>query len=272
MRGAKNSFYKRWHSLTISPTKVRQIWKRPYWVEAGKFHDISCGTCPRFDAAKTACSIVYGSPSRKCAAAAIEANLNNVAKKSTLEIGFGTWALARNLIRRAGGTWTGVDPGQPKESGSSIGKGGYGHAADIPFPDSTFDLVFGIQTFEHWGQRVKAFMRPSRYEDCMQEILRVLKPGGSIYLDAPMHFHGNEMFVMGDVDKLRELFDDSKWDDVEVERWRHKYEPLERFLPSQPELDLWPEEVTSYPKEQIAEIQKNGSAWMATFKARKRNG
>lgn len=272
MRGAKNSFYKRWHSLTISPTKVRQIWKHPYWVEAGKFHDISCGTCPRFDAAKTACSIVYGSPSRKCAAAAIEANLNNVAKKSTLEIGFGTWALARNLIRRAGGTWTGVDPGQPKESGSSIGKGGYGHAADIPFPDSTFDLVFGIQTFEHWGQRVKAFMRPSRYEDCMQEILRVLKPGGSIYLDAPMHFHGNEMFVMGDVDKLRELFDDSKWDDVEVERWRHKYAPLERFLPSQPELDLWPEEVTSYPKEQIAEIQKNGSAWMATFKARKRNG
>ena len=271
MRGPKNSLYKRWHSLTISPAKVRQIWKEPYWVDAGNYRDISCATCPRFDDTKSECSIVYGSPSRKCTAAGIEANLNDVANKNTLEIGFGTWPLARNLIRRGGGTWTGIDPGQPKDSRSRIGKGGYGHVADIPFPDSTFDMIFGIQTFEHWGQRVKAYMPPSKYEDCMGEILRVLKPGGNLYLDAPMHLHGNEMFIMGDVEKLRTLFDDSKWEDVVVERWRRKYEPLERFLPPQSELDLWPEEVTSYPHEKITEIQKSGSAWMVTFKARKRS-
>jgi len=131
-------------------------------------------------------------------------------------------------------------------------------------------LIYGIQTFEHWGQRVRAFMPPSKYEDCMKEVLRVLKPGGRVYLDAPMHFHGNEMFIMGDLQKIRSLFDDAKWDNVVMERWRLNYDPLERFLPPQHELDIWPEEVSSYPNQMVKQLQDEGSAWMATFKACKR--
>lgn len=270
MRGARNTFHKRLHSLTISPRKVRELWQPPFWIEKDGFRDIPCRQCRKFDELNQACSVVYGSPSRKCAAAAIEANLNDVNGESVLEIGGGSWALARNLIRRSGGTWTGIDPGQPQGKKARIGHSGYGHAADIPFADETFDLVYGIQTFEHWGQRIGNLLPPSRYEDCLAEILRVLKPGGRVYLDAPMHFHGNEMFIMGDVAKLRSLFGDNDWADVTMQRWRLDYAPLERFLPAQFELDLWPQEVVGYPQEQVQATLENASSWMLAFNARKK--
>ncbi|HLF31253.1 MAG TPA: class I SAM-dependent methyltransferase [Xanthomonadales bacterium] len=270
MRGPGNSMRKYWHALTIDPGRVRQQWQPPYWQEAGPFRDIPCRSCRKFDPARQACSVPYGTPSRKCAVAAIEANLHATAGQTVLEIGFGRWALARNLVRRGGGTWTGIDPRQPAGKRARIGHGGYGHAAAIPFPDGSFDLVYGIQTFEHWGQKAGTVMRPSRYADCMQEILRVLKPGGRVYLDAPMHYHGNEMFIMGDVDSLRRLFDDGQWEELVMERWRRDYQPLERFMPGAKVLAEWPIEISNYPESEITALLQSASAWLLTFSARKR--
>ncbi len=46
---------------------------------------------------------------------------------------------------------------------------------DIPFPDAEFDVVYLMQVFEH-------LRRPRRF---MQELGRVLKPGGVLYLALP---------------------------------------------------------------------------------------
>lgn len=270
MSGAADSIRKFWHAWSIQPSRVRKLWQPPWWQESGEFRDIPCRACRKFDAGRQACAVPYGSPSRKCAVAAIEANLNDTAGQSALEIGYGRWALARNLVRRGGGTWTGIDPRQPKDRQARVGQGGYGHAAAIPFPDSSFDLVYGIQTFEHWGQKAGAVMEPSSYARCLAEILRVLKPGGRLYLDAPMHYHGHEMFIMGDVNRLRRLFDDAQWQDVVMERWRRDYEPLQRFMPGAKVLAEWPIEISSYPESEARQLMQTGSAWLLTFKARKR--
>ncbi len=104
----------------------------------------------------------------------------------------------------------------------------------------------------------------------MDEILRVLKPGGEVYLDAPIHYHGHEMFIVGDVDRLRKLFDDNRWEGVVMQRWRKEHHPLDRFLPSAKVQQEWPIENVSYPAETLRKIHEEASAWLLTFRARKR--
>ena len=129
--------------------------------------------------------------------------------------------------------------------------------------------MYGIQTFEHWGQRVSP-RPPSDYRQCLREVWRVLKPGARLYLDAPLHYHGNEMFIMGDVPRLRALFDDALWEGVIMERWRRDHEPLEPFLPPPRVQDEWPIEIVSYPQDAVRKTLDGASAWLLTFKARKR--
>ncbi len=270
MHGLKGSILKRWHSLTVSPARLRRFWAPPYWQDAGGFRDIACAHCRKFNPASTQCSIRFGTPLRKCVVAAIEAHLNDLRGEEVLEIGFGSYALARNLVRRSGGRWTGIDPGQPVSAVARLGHGGYGHAAEIPFRDQQFDRVFAIQSLEHWGQKAAPRREPSDYIDCMNELLRVLKPGGRVYLDAPVHFHGHEMFIMGDTQRIRALFDPRKWDELVLERWRYHYQPLEPYPPSQKVLAEWDIEISSYPDEQVAAARDSSSVWLLTCSARKK--
>jgi len=262
MRNLKNSIGKRLYSILVSPKKAQQEWCGEYWQTIDDVRDISCSYCRKFDKEKQQCRIPFGSPIRKCVISSVEAHLNNAKNKSVLEIGFGRFSLGKTLVKRSGGIWTGVEPHQSKDKPSKIGKGGYGHAADIPFPDKTFDMVFGVQTFEHWGQKVEgAAMRPSEYRDCIEEIWRVLKPGGTVYLDAPIHFHGHEMFIMGDLQKIRGLFTSDRWKDLNLERWRYHYEPLQRYVPYEKLFAEWHEEIDSYTEEEIERIKKE-PIWM----------
>jgi len=267
MHGPREPILKRWHALTTTPARARRIWRHPYWREKNGFRDISCANCPRFDARRVACGIVFGTPLRKCAAAAIEAHLSDCGGMQVLEIGYGRWMLARNLIRRSGGKWSGIDPCQPPEKNAGLGRGGHGQAVDIPFPDDTFDMVIGIQTFEHWGQRYGG-RKPSEYMECMAEIQRVLKPGGRLYLDSPMHFHGHEMFIMGDVARIHDVLEKAGWEEIIVERWRREHAPLEKYPPSAKVQREWPVEISSYSEQAIEKMQEDASVWLLTFKAR----
>ena len=136
---------------------------------------------------------------RKCVVASLEAHLHGTKGLMTLELGYGK-ALAREERRGvSGGSWTGLEPNAPRAQAAAIGRGGYGHAGSIPFPNETFDVVFGIQSIEHWEERQASLPENLTYAGCLAEVWRVLKPGGSIYFDAPIHLHGHEMFVLGDL-------------------------------------------------------------------------
>ncbi|MEE4659688.1 MAG: hypothetical protein V2J89_04415, partial [Halieaceae bacterium] len=155
MHSKKGSILKRWHSLTASPVRFREKWAGEYRkLESPGLYHVRCRECRSYDPVKQVCSIGFGTPLRKCVVSSIEAHFNDCNGKQVLEIGFGRFMLARNLIRRSGGTWTGIEPKVDKSIPSRIGKGCYGTASDIPFADDTFDMAFGIQSIEHWGQKV----------------------------------------------------------------------------------------------------------------------
>lgn len=269
MRHLRDSILKRWHTLSISPSRCKQKWQSPYWLESGGLQHIACRNCPEFDEANTSCSIRFGTPLRKCVVASIEAHFFDCAGQECLELGFGRFKLARNLILRSGGHWTGIDPAQPATKKAELHQEGRGSAAAIPFPDETFDLVFGIQSFEHWGQKFTKGRQPADYADCLAEIFRVLKPGGKIYLDAPVHFHGHEMFIMGDLPRIRQQFKPDQWQDVVMQCWRQEYAPLAKYPPNPTVLKEWPIEISSYPQEQVQHAENSGSVWLLTISAKK---
>ncbi len=269
MHSLANSLRKRLYSVLASPCKAQKQWGRPYWQECAGFRDISCLSCPKFDERREECSVPFGTPIRKCVVASIEAHLHDAKGISALELGFGRFSLGKKLIERSGGIWTGVEPHQPKEKRPQIGQGCYGHTASIPFADQTFDLVFGIQTFEHWGQKCAGAAREaSSYKKCLDEVLRVLKPGGSIYFDAPIHLHGHEMFIMGDIPRILSYFPVQSWCNLKQERWRYHYHPLERFVPCASHFVEWREEISSYSKEEVEKITTE-PIWLFSISAEK---
>lgn len=251
MHSPYNSLHRRWHSLTASPKKMRRLWGDAYWQEdKSGVRNVSCLHCPRFGIVKKACTIKFGTPLRKCVVGSIEAHLNNCRNKNVLEIGYGRFTLAKNLIKRSGGVWAGIDPLQPKSKIPTLGCGGYGSATEIPFADQTFDIVCGVQTIAHWGQKATG-RELSDYNECTTEIFRVLKPGGKLYFDVPMHFHGHEMFIMADLERIKKIFPPAQWKNLTFEKWRYDYEPLERYAPFPKLFSEWAVEISNYSTDQM---------------------
>lgn len=269
VHGLTNSIAKRVYSLRLDSARSAREWQGEYWEEEDGVRVIRCRNCRKFDSARERCSVPFGSPVRKCVTAAAEANLNSLAGKSLLEIGFGKHSIPRRLVTSAGGTWTGIEPMLAKSHEAAIGGGGYGHVGSIPFADETFDVVTGIQSFEHWDEPLPDPELETGHESGLREVHRVLKPGGSIYFDAPIHLHGHEMFIAGDVPRIRGLFDTGLWSGVTFEKWREDYEPLERYPTPQPDLDTWPEVVSSYPQQLLDDIYYARSVWLLTVTASK---
>ena len=51
--------------------------------------------------------------------------------------------------------------------------------------------------------------------------------------------HGNEMFIMGDIERIKNHFPDDQWCNLVLERWRYDYQPLERYVPFENLFDDW---------------------------------
>jgi ubiquinone/menaquinone biosynthesis C-methylase UbiE len=60
------------------------------------------------------------------------------------------------------------------------------NAADLPFPDASFDVAVSLSTIEHIGLDWYAPINAeSTDHGAMAELLRVLKPGGRLLLTVP---------------------------------------------------------------------------------------
>jgi hypothetical protein len=130
--------------------------------------------------------------------------------------------------------------------------------------------VFGNQSFEHWEERLPDGTASPSYAECLAEVWRVLRPGGSLYLDAPIHLHGHEMFVAGDVERIVALFAEELWTDVTIERWRYDHDPLPRYPTPAADIGYTRGTIKSYDLATIADLQANGSVWLLTVTAVKR--
>jgi hypothetical protein len=239
MSGLLESLRKEWYRRGTARRLARDEWRAPYGYDADGYRVVPCRQCPKFDARRSVCRVPYGTPLRKCVVASVEAHLRGTKGLQALELGFGRRSLAKHVIQTCGGSWTGLEP-LAAPGPVELGAGGYGHAAAIPFPDRTFDLVLGIQSLEHWEEPLPSMPEPGSYAASIEEVWRVLKPGGSIYFDAPIHLHGHEMFVLGDVARVRRLFDDHRWTDVVLEKWRYEHEPLPSYPTPAKEIEAWP--------------------------------
>ncbi|RYF46827.1 MAG: class I SAM-dependent methyltransferase, partial [Cytophagaceae bacterium] len=181
----------------------------------------NCITCSRYDPTEQTCNVVGGSPIRKCVIAILEEECPAY-KGRVLEIGCGGWAYAKRLCEEAGCEWHGVDPMIVDSKGRKSIATKQGTVTNIPYPDGHFDVVLGVQSFEHWPEF------DSTYDDGLREIFRVLKPGGLLSLNFPIHFHGHPMFINGDLDAIQSLFPSGDWQ-VTIEPWRREPDPLPLF-------------------------------------------
>ena len=95
--------------------------------------------------------------------------------------------------------------------------------SQLPFPDDKFDLVTAVETQYYWPNLVKD----------MEEILRVLKPGGTLIVIAESYKGGrNEIAhwpvmkllrtTLLSVDEHRELFSKAGYTDVQIFEEREK--------------------------------------------------
>jgi ubiquinone/menaquinone biosynthesis C-methylase UbiE len=93
----------------------------------------------------------------------------------------------------------------------------------LPFPDCKFNLITAVETQYHWPDLVKD----------MQEILRVLRPGGTLVVIAESYKKGANDWIQGPamkllrsanlgVDEHRELFSSAGYNDIQIFEERAK--------------------------------------------------
>ena len=270
MHGAKSSFAKAWYRLGTRRRLARNEWVARYWEERDGQRVVPCRRCPKFDAPRGECGVPFGSPLRKCVVAATEAHLRGTRGQRVLELGYARRSYGKRIVELSGGSWTGIEPLVERDRAPRLGEGGYGHAGEIAFPDATFDVVFGNQSFEHWEEPLPDGSTPPSYPQCLREIWRVLRPGGSLYLDAPIHLHGHEMFVAGDIPRILALFAGDLWTEVTAERWRYDHDPLPRYPTPAADVGYVRGTIKSYDLSVISDLQTNGTVWLLAITAVKR--
>lgn len=86
-------------------------------------------------------------------------------------------------------------------------------------------------------------------------------------LDAPIHLHGHEMFVAGDVDRILALFAADLWADVTAERWRYDHDPLPRYPTPAADVGHVRGTIKSYDLNVISDLQTNGTVWLLAITA-----
>ncbi len=215
----------------------------------------ACLNCHRFDSEGQRCTVKQGSPIRKCVMALLEKECERLRKMRILEIGCGSWALAKSILETNGCEWFGVEPRVVDEKLRSSIATHQASVAKLPFENNFFDYVLGNQTLEHWYEFNVSFSKG------LQEIYRVLKSGGTISMNIPIHLHGHLLFLKGDISGILKLFNLNLWQNVRYEPYRQTYEPLEPFRG-------W--RVNGVSDKELIRSQRKPSSWIMQIQAEKR--
>lgn len=225
-----------------------------------------CVACPKFDKKRQVCLFAEKwNPQcviRNCVGAFAEEVISQASGKKLLEVGHGVWKGPRILCKEHGVEWNGVDPRWKTNAKARLNRG---TATLIPFPDNTFDVVCGFETMEHWREHNDEPVAGLR------EIHRVLKRGGVVAISVPIHLHGSDEFVEGDVPKILSYFEPGLWSEIVKDEWRRRHEPL-------PAYKGWLENRLRRHYELLVqkgfgkqEIQKEPSSWSLSITARKKS-
>lgn len=185
----------------------------------------ACVNCLKFDAAEARCTVDSWSPIRACIVTLLEQYLSELRDLRVCEIGCGPWSFAKDILESNGCEWFGIDPAEFASDGRRTIRTHDGTVADIPLPDSYVDLVLANQSLEHWHQY------QTRFRWGFREMHRVLKPGGTLMMNVPIHLHGHKMFIKGDMKRIKALWDPTDWTDIRFEEWRKDFRPLEAYRP-----------------------------------------
>ncbi len=187
----------------------------------------ACVDCVKFDPTDSRCTVDSWSPIRACIVTLLEQHLSELRGVRVCEVGCGPWAFAKDIVEANGCEWFGVDPAEFGSDGRKTIRTHAGTVAAIPLPDAHVDFVLAIQSLEHWHQY------QTRMQWGFREMHRVLKPGGTLMMNVPIHVHGHRMFVKGDMPRIKSLWRPDLWSNVEYEEWRRDFQPLEQYRPWQ---------------------------------------
>lgn len=191
--------------------------------EAG-FLEVSCGSCPKYRRFPwPRCALRLGSRVRSCIVAAAERCLG-ARQGRMLEIGCGHCSIVRELWNAVpGNEWVGLEP--RLTPGLPVIAQLVGRVEALPLQAGVFDAVSGIQTLEHWVEGTVADPTGA-YRTLLAGLHRVLRPGGLLYLDAPIHQHGSRHCVTGDLAGIRDYFHPDLWSGLSCTIWRRQHRPL----------------------------------------------
>jgi len=202
-----------------------------------------------------------GTPIRRCSHAIVEEHRDKFRNKQVLEIGCGPsseidyeFCLHNNI------QYMGIDPKRlpfhfiPHIRGKSIQykivifllnlfkikkwpkRNKYQRYILDYFPSKmlesfSFDLIYGNSTIEHWREDDDDVDRSLKlYQGDIVHCYNLLRPGGKLLINCPIHVHGNPIFVRGRVDLIERFFAD-KWKSVVFEHWRESFDDLMPYCP-----------------------------------------
>jgi len=90
---------------------------------------------------------------------------------------------------------------------------------DLPYDENYFDFIIGNQSLEHWDEN-RVPLRKG-----LSEVFKVLKPGGMALFNVPIHFHGDYLFVEGNLELIKSKFTPF-CSEILFEPWRKPSHPL----------------------------------------------
>lgn len=102
---------------------------------------------------------------------------DDIASATILDIGCHDGTLCRDLLRR-GASVTGIDVYSPELARDTIWRyyqQDLNHTKSLPFPDATFSAITALEILEHIIDT----------DFFLKELIRVLKPGGYLFLSTP---------------------------------------------------------------------------------------